>query len=99
VELITGVAGSSSRPVPRIVLQTAGLGRSPEGFRQPRSDVAVLRPAVSHDRAHLDQIVALLDAGAVFPPPIVRYDLANAAEARRVSEARHFRGNLALAVC
>ena len=71
---------------------------APEGFRQPRSDVKVLRPAVSRDRAHLERIVALLDAGAVAPPPITRYSLADAAEAHRVSESRHLRGKLVLAV-
>ena len=71
---------------------------APDGFRQPRSDVTVLRPAVSRDRAHLERIVALLDAGAVSPPPIARYDLADAAEAHRVSEGRHLRGKLILAV-
>ena len=70
----------------------------PEGFRPSRSDVKTLRPAVSRDRAHLERIVALLDAGAVSPPPIVRYNLASAAEAHRVSEARHLRGKLVLAV-
>jgi hypothetical protein len=30
---------------------------------------------VSRDRAHLERIVALLNAGAVSPPPIVRYAL------------------------
>jgi len=70
----------------------------PDGFRQPRSDVTVLRPAVSRDRAHLERIVALLDAGAVSPPPITLYNLADAAEAHRVSEARHLRGKLVLAV-
>ena len=71
---------------------------APEGFRQLRSDVTVLRPAVSRDRAHLERIVALLDAGAVSPPPIVKYALADAAEAHRVSEARHLRGKLVLSV-
>jgi NADPH:quinone reductase-like Zn-dependent oxidoreductase len=71
---------------------------APGGFRQPRSDVTVLRPAVSRDRAHLERIVALLDAGAIAPPPIAQYDLAEAAVAHRVSEARHLRGKLVLAV-
>ena len=71
---------------------------APDGFRQPRSDVTVLRPAVSRDRAHLERIVALLDASAVSPPPITLYNLADAAEAHRVSEARHLRGKLVLAV-
>ncbi|HEY8290620.1 MAG TPA: NADP-dependent oxidoreductase [Acetobacteraceae bacterium] len=69
-----------------------------EGFRQPRTDVSVLRPAVKRDRAHLQRITALLDAGAVAPPPITRYALADAAQAHRVSEARHLRGKLVLAV-
>jgi NADPH:quinone reductase-like Zn-dependent oxidoreductase len=69
-----------------------------DGSHQPRSDVTVLRPAVSRDRAHLERIVALLDAGAVLPPPIARYNLQDAAEAHRVSEARHLRGKLVLAV-
>jgi NADPH:quinone reductase-like Zn-dependent oxidoreductase len=60
--------------------------------------VRVLRPAVSRDRAHLVRIVALLDAGAVSPPPITLYNLADAAEAHRVSEARRLRGKLVLAV-
>jgi NADPH:quinone reductase-like Zn-dependent oxidoreductase len=71
---------------------------APDGFRQPRSDVKVLRPAVTRDRAHLERIVELLDAGAVSPPPITRYNLPDAAEAHRVSEARHLRGKLVLAV-
>jgi NADPH:quinone reductase-like Zn-dependent oxidoreductase len=69
---------------------------APEGFKPSRTDVKVLRPAVSRDRAHLERIVALLDAGAVAPPPIVEYALASAAEAHRVSEARHLRGKLVL---
>jgi hypothetical protein len=43
-------------------------------------------------------MLALLDAGAVRPPTIVRYKLADAAEAHRVSEARHLQGKLVLEV-
>jgi len=84
------------------VLKSGGrlvwVAPAPEAMRPPRADVRVLRPAVTRDRAHLERIVALLDAGAVSPPPIVRYDLADAAEAHRVSEARHLRGKLVLAI-
>jgi NADPH:quinone reductase-like Zn-dependent oxidoreductase len=50
------------------------------------------------DRAHLERILALLDAGAVRPPTIVRYKLAGAREAHRVSESRHLQGKLVLEV-
>ena len=41
-------------------------------------------------------MLALLDAGAVWPPTIIRYKLADAAEAHRVSEGRHLQGKLVL---
>jgi NADPH:quinone reductase-like Zn-dependent oxidoreductase len=82
------------KPGGRLVWVAPGADGSP----QPRSDVTVLRPAVSRDRAHLQRIVALLDAGAVSPPPITRYNLADAAEAHRVSESRRLQGKLVLAV-
>jgi transporter family-2 protein len=40
------------------------------------------------------RMLALLEAGAVSPPAITRYKLADAAEAHRVSESRHLRGKL-----
>jgi NADPH:quinone reductase-like Zn-dependent oxidoreductase len=84
------------------VLKSGGrlvwVAPGPAGFRPPRSDVRVLRPAVARDRAHLDRIVALLEASAVSPPPIAQYALVDAADAHRVSEARHLRGKLVLAV-
>jgi NADPH:quinone reductase-like Zn-dependent oxidoreductase len=60
--------------------------------------VQSLRPAVARDRAHLERIVALMSAGAVKPPEITLFPLAEAAAAHRVSEARHFRGKLVLTV-
>jgi NADPH:quinone reductase-like Zn-dependent oxidoreductase len=61
-----------------------------------RSDVTSLRPAVGRDRAHLDRIVELYQAGAVRPPPVTPYRLADAGKALRVSESRHLKGKLVL---
>jgi NADPH:quinone reductase-like Zn-dependent oxidoreductase len=43
-------------------------------------------------------MLALYDKGAVWPPAITRYKLADAAEAHRVSEGRHLQGKLVLIV-
>jgi NADPH:quinone reductase-like Zn-dependent oxidoreductase len=74
------------------------IAAAPDGFRVLRNDVQTLRPNVIRDRAHLERMLELLDAGAVRPPTIVRYKLADAAEAHRVSEARHLQGKLVLEV-
>ena len=74
------------------------IAPAPEGFRVPRTDVETLRPNVMRDRAHLERMLALLDAGAVRPPKIVRYKLADASEAHRVSESRHLQGKLVFEV-
>jgi NADPH:quinone reductase-like Zn-dependent oxidoreductase len=58
-------------------------------------DVEVLRPRVARDRPHLERMKELLAAGAVWPPAIARYPLA---EAHRISEGRHLQGKLVLIV-
>jgi NADPH:quinone reductase-like Zn-dependent oxidoreductase len=70
------------------------IAPAPAGFQPTRKDVQVLRPGVARDRAHLERMAALLDAGAVSPPSITRYKLADAAEVHRVSEGRHLQGKL-----
>ncbi len=70
------------------------IAPAPAGFQPIRKDVQVLRPNVARDRAHLERMLALLEAGAVSPPAITHYKLADAAEAHRVSEARHLQGKL-----
>jgi NADPH:quinone reductase-like Zn-dependent oxidoreductase len=74
------------------------IAAAPAGFEPSRSDVTVLRPRVDRDRAHLERMGELLEAGAVWPPTITRYKLADAAEAHRVSEGRHLQGKLVLEV-
>jgi NADPH:quinone reductase-like Zn-dependent oxidoreductase len=70
------------------------IAPAPAGFQPIRKDVQVLRPNVVRDRAHLERMLDLLEAGAVSPPAITHYKLADAAEAHRVSEARHLQGKL-----
>jgi NADPH:quinone reductase-like Zn-dependent oxidoreductase len=74
------------------------IAAAPASFQPSRSDVQVLRPRVDRDRAHLERMGALVEEGAVWPPAITRYKLADAAEAHRVSEGRHLQGKLVLEV-
>src|SRR5437588_2482787 len=63
-----------------------------------RDDVASLRPPVGRARQPLERIAALFAAGAIRPPEIKLYQLAQAADAHRLSESRHFRGKLVFQV-
>jgi NADPH:quinone reductase-like Zn-dependent oxidoreductase len=74
------------------------IAAAPAGFQPSRQNVEVLRPRVARDRAHLERMIELYDTGAVWPPAITRYPLADAAEAHRVSEGRHLQGKLVLIV-
>jgi NADPH:quinone reductase-like Zn-dependent oxidoreductase len=64
----------------------------------PRSDVTSLRPNVRRERRTLERVGKLVADGIVPIPAITEYPLAKAAEAHRVSEARHLRGKLVLGV-
>ncbi len=70
------------------------IAAAPPGSQAPRSDVRVLRPDVQRDRPHLERLLGLVKDGAIRPPPITRYKLADAAAAHRVSDSRHLRGKL-----
>jgi NADPH:quinone reductase-like Zn-dependent oxidoreductase len=74
------------------------IAAAPAGFQPTRKDVEVLRPNVARDRAHLERMLELLAAGAVSPPAITRFKLADAAEAHLISEGRHLQGKLVFEV-
>ena len=78
--------------------RAAFIASGPQAPKPPRADVQSLRPNVARDRPHLERIVALVSAGAVRPPEVTLFPLAEAAATHRVSEARHFRGKLVLTV-
>jgi NADPH:quinone reductase-like Zn-dependent oxidoreductase len=63
-----------------------------------RSDVTSLRPAATRARAPLERIMELHKAGVIALPPIKEYALPDAAEAIRISKARHLRGKLVIKV-
>jgi len=69
-----------------------------EAPKPMRNDVASLRPPVQRSRAAMARIAELIETGAVRPPPIKLYTLAQAVEAHRLSESRHFRGKLVFQV-
>ena len=76
--------------------RAAFIASGAQAPKPDRGDVTSLRPAVGRDRAHLERIVALYQAGAVRVPPVTTYKLSDAAEALRVSESRHLKGKLVL---
>lgn len=80
------------RPGGRAAFITAG----PVPPTPTRTDVVSLRPDVRRDRPHLERIVELVRLGAVRPPEMRFFKLADAAAAHRMSESRHFRGKLIL---
>ena len=63
-----------------------------------RSDVTGLRPPVPRSRKAMERIAELYVAGAVKPPEVKLYKLSQAADAHRLSQARHFRGKLVFQV-
>ncbi|HTT49191.1 MAG TPA: NADP-dependent oxidoreductase [Pseudolabrys sp.] len=101
-DVVFDTVGGSVRPGCYKVLKPGGrlvwIAPAPEGFAPDRKDVATLRPDVKRDRAHLERMLALVAAGAVRPPALHHYKLADAAEAHKVSEGRHLQGKLVLDV-
>jgi NADPH:quinone reductase-like Zn-dependent oxidoreductase len=101
-DVVFDTVGGNVRAGCYAVLKPGGklvwIAPAPEGFHPSRTDVQTLRPNVIRDRTHLERMLVLLDVGAVRPPAIIRYKLADAAEAHRISEGRHLQGKLVLEV-
>jgi NADPH:quinone reductase-like Zn-dependent oxidoreductase len=78
--------------------RAAFIASGVEAPKPTRSDVVSLRPPVQRSRAAMERIAGLIETGVVRPPAVKVYSLAQAVEAHRLSESRHFRGKLAFQV-
>ena len=78
--------------------RAAFIASGPKAPAPERTDVVSLRPYAGRDRAHLERVAALYQAGVIRKPEVKLYDLSQAAEAHRVSEGRHLRGKLVFKV-
>jgi NADPH:quinone reductase-like Zn-dependent oxidoreductase len=78
--------------------RAAFIASGVEAPKPTRSDVVSLRPPVERSRQAMERIAGLIETGAVRPPAIKLYSLAQAVEAHRLSESRHFKGKLVFQV-
>ena len=78
--------------------RAAFIASGAEPPKPDRGDVTALRPPVPRSRKAMERIAELYVAGAVKPPEVKLYKLSQAAEAHRLSQARHFRGKLVFQV-
>ena len=78
--------------------RAAFIASGAQAPKPDRSDVTALRPAVGRDRRSMERVAELHRAGAVRPPPVRLFKLADAAEAVGISKARHLKGKLVFKV-
>jgi NADPH:quinone reductase-like Zn-dependent oxidoreductase len=78
--------------------RAAFIASGAQAPKPDRSDVTALRPAVGRDRPAMERVAELHRAGAVRPPPVRLFKLADAAEAVGISKARHLKGKLVFKV-
>jgi NADPH:quinone reductase-like Zn-dependent oxidoreductase len=78
--------------------RAAFIASGAQAPKPDRSDVTALRPPVPRSRKAMERIAELFASGAIRPPEVKLYRLSQAAEAHRLSEARHFRGKLVFQV-
>src|SRR5262249_14373812 len=97
-DTVGGRVAMQSYPVLNPGGRAAFIASGAHAPKPERDDVTGLRPEVRRDRTHLERIAALYQAGAIRPPPVTLFDLANAAEALRIIGTHHASGKLVLKV-
>jgi NADPH:quinone reductase-like Zn-dependent oxidoreductase len=78
--------------------RAAFIASGAEAPKPDRGDVTALRPPVPRSRKAMERIAEVYAAGGVKPPEVKLYKLAQAADAHRLSQSRHFRGKLVFQV-
>ena len=78
--------------------RAAFIASGAQAPKPDRSDVTALRPAVGRDRPAMERVAELHRTGAVRPPPVRLFKLADAVEAVQISKARHLKGKLVFKV-
>jgi NADPH:quinone reductase-like Zn-dependent oxidoreductase len=78
--------------------RAAFIASGAQAPKPDRGDVTALRPPVPRSRKTMERVAELYAAKAVRPPEVKLYRLAQAAEAHRLSQGRHFRGKLVFTV-
>jgi NADPH:quinone reductase-like Zn-dependent oxidoreductase len=97
-ETVGGDVAQKSYAVLKPGGRAAFIASGAEAPKPERGDVTGLRPPVPRSRKAMERIAELYVAGAVKPPEVKLYKLSQAADAHRLSQARHFRGKLAFQV-
>src|SRR5580700_5670923 len=97
-ETVGGEVAQKSYAVLKPGGRAAFIASGAEAPKPDRADVTGLRPPVPRSRKAMERIAELFVAGAVKPPEVKLYKLSQAADAHRLSQARHFRGKLAFQV-
>ena len=97
-ETVGGDVAKQSYAVLKPGGRAAFIASGAEAPKPDRSDVKGLRPPVPRSRKAMERVAELWSAGAIKAPEVKLYKLAQAAEAHRVSQGRHFRGKLVFEV-
>ena len=97
-DTVGGVVALQSFAVLKPGGRAAFIASGAQAPKPDRSDVTALRPAVGRDRPAMERVAELYRGGAVRPPPVRLFKLADAAEAVGISKARHLKGKLVFKV-
>ncbi len=69
-----------------------------ENAEPTRDDIKIIRPDVQRDQAHLYRIIELFESGAIIPPDIQIFPLAEARKAHELIDTNHVRGKIILEI-